>query len=63
LPFESVNPHDLILTIAIFHPKHPQTRLAEFQILASQPLTVLRDAFYCLSDFLTLHPNPSNIEK
>jgi hypothetical protein len=42
-----------VFSIAIFFPnKKPQYRMQEFLLLGSQPLTDLRDALYCLSDFV-----------
>lgn len=62
---KQINPSDLVLTIAVFSPVNDTSRLAEFHVLASQKLTALRDAFYCLSDFIefdesVINPNTSD---
>ncbi len=57
---------EILLSIAVFSPVNPFTRLAEFKFLGSQPLTALRDAFYCLSDFFDLSEdavNPNTLSK
>ncbi|RUO95682.1 hypothetical protein BC936DRAFT_143440 [Jimgerdemannia flammicorona] len=48
---------ELLLSIAIYQENRPHSRLQEFLILGSQPMTALRDAVYCLSDFLTYEAN------
>ncbi|ORY01467.1 hypothetical protein K493DRAFT_209622 [Basidiobolus meristosporus CBS 931.73] len=45
---------EVVLSVAFYHKNKATTRMQEFLVLSSQPLTVLRDAFYCLSDFLTV---------
>ncbi|KAI7866197.1 hypothetical protein BDF14DRAFT_886011 [Spinellus fusiger] len=38
---------EVVLSIAIYHPKKPSQRLQELEFLGSQKLTQLRDAIYC----------------
>ncbi|PVU89079.1 hypothetical protein BB559_005249 [Furculomyces boomerangus] len=45
------------LSITFMWPKNPKTKMAEFKVLGKQKLTELRDAFYCINDFM---PNESN---
>ncbi|KAF7724020.1 small nuclear RNA activating complex, polypeptide 3 [Apophysomyces ossiformis] len=47
----SSSPEEVILSIAIYHPKQHGQRLQEFEVLGSQSLTDLRDAMYCINDF------------
>ncbi|KAG0163465.1 hypothetical protein DFQ28_011663 [Apophysomyces sp. BC1034] len=44
-------PEEVILSIAIYHPKQHDQRLQEFEVLGSELLTDLRDAMYCINDF------------
>ncbi|PVU94888.1 hypothetical protein BB561_002202 [Smittium simulii] len=46
------------VSVRFMSPKQPSTKQAEFQVLGSQPLTVLRDAFYCINDFLVSSKTP-----
>ncbi|KAI9497546.1 snRNA-activating protein of 50kDa MW C terminal-domain-containing protein [Zychaea mexicana] len=43
--------NEVILTIAIYHPRKADRRVREFNVLGSQKLTELRDAIYCMKDF------------
>ncbi|KAI9144607.1 snRNA-activating protein of 50kDa MW C terminal-domain-containing protein, partial [Paraphysoderma sedebokerense] len=45
---------NIVITISIHLPDKPNRRLQEFQVLGNQPLTALRDAVYCLSDFTSV---------
>jgi snRNA-activating protein complex subunit 3 len=46
------NPEDeVVLSVAIYHP-HKHTKMQEFTVLGSQPLTALRDSFYCINDHI-----------
>jgi len=49
VPFERVQDDDVIVKIAVYH-NHKAQKAQEFLVLGSQPLTVLRDRIYCLSD-------------
>ena len=48
-PTPSVSPSETITTVSFSHGRKG-TKLAEFDILASQTLAELRDAFYCEAD-------------
>ncbi|CAG8618880.1 11548_t:CDS:2 [Gigaspora rosea] len=50
------NKPDVILSVAFYNQSKTSTRTQEFLVLGSQPLTALRDAFYCLRDFYKLEP-------
>ncbi|CAG8445473.1 4560_t:CDS:2, partial [Acaulospora colombiana] len=52
----AVNKHEVILSVAFYNQNKPATRMQEFLVLGSQPLTALRDAFYCLRDFYKVTP-------
>ncbi|KAG0253739.1 small nuclear RNA activating complex, polypeptide 3 [Mortierella polycephala] len=56
-PYVPIMENETILTVAIYSALRPTQKTQEFQVLGSQPLTVIRDAFYCLSDFLTMGPD------
>ncbi|KAG0004467.1 small nuclear RNA activating complex, polypeptide 3 [Entomortierella chlamydospora] len=51
--FHPVSDTEMIVSIALYSPLRPSQRAAEFLFLGSQPLTAIRDAFYCLHDFTT----------
>ncbi|CAI2189775.1 18163_t:CDS:2, partial [Funneliformis geosporum] len=42
---------EVVLSVAFYNQSNPVSRTQEFLVLGSQPLTALRDAFYCISDF------------
>lgn len=42
--------------MAFYNQNKPATRMQEFLVLGNQPLTALRDAFYCLRDFYKVTP-------
>ncbi|KAI8815962.1 snRNA-activating protein of 50kDa MW C terminal-domain-containing protein [Fimicolochytrium jonesii] len=51
----TIPPDEVILTASFYNRhKNHEKRLATFDVLGSQPLTVLRDAFHCPTDFLHL---------
>ncbi|CAG8613024.1 8948_t:CDS:2 [Dentiscutata erythropus] len=50
------NKPEAILSVAFYNQSKTSTRTQEFLVLGSQPLTALRDAFYCLRDFYKLEP-------
>ncbi|CAG8781793.1 17967_t:CDS:2, partial [Cetraspora pellucida] len=50
------NKPEVILSVAFYNQSKNSTRTQEFLVLGSQPLTALRDAFYCLRDFYKLEP-------
>lgn len=73
-PFEPVDSDEVVLSIAFYHPaKRVKTQVPlikslscvclpspkEFLVLGCQPLTALKDAFYCLSDRACSLTNPS----
>lgn len=45
---------ETVISVALYHPIRVSHCMAEFEILGSQPLSVLRDKFYCPVDFLEL---------
>ncbi|KAF9395628.1 small nuclear RNA activating complex, polypeptide 3 [Mortierella sp. AD011] len=51
--FHPASDTEMIVSIALYSPLRPSQRAAEFLFLGSQPLTAIRDAFYCLHDFTT----------
>ncbi|CAG8742524.1 18536_t:CDS:2, partial [Acaulospora morrowiae] len=55
-PQNIVNKLEVILSVAFYNQNKPATRMQEFLVLGSQPLTALRDAFYCLRDFYKVTP-------
>ncbi|KAF9193886.1 small nuclear RNA activating complex, polypeptide 3 [Haplosporangium sp. Z 767] len=56
-PYVPIMENETIVTVAIYSALRPTQKTQEFQVLGSQPLTVIRDVFYCLSDFLTMGPD------
>ncbi|KAL1917012.1 uncharacterized protein VTP21DRAFT_5210 [Calcarisporiella thermophila] len=58
---EHVTAPDLVLTVDIDVANRPGTLLQRFEILGEQPLTVLRDAMACVSDFLVSDPHQASI--
>ncbi|RHZ80572.1 hypothetical protein Glove_134g246 [Diversispora epigaea] len=55
-PKNLVNTPEVILSVAFYNQNKPSTRMQEFLVLGNQPLTALRDAFYCLRDFYKVTP-------
>ncbi|CAG8720129.1 16644_t:CDS:2, partial [Racocetra persica] len=55
-PQDFENKPEVILSVAFYNQSKNSTRTQEFLVLGSQPLTALRDAFYCLRDFYKLEP-------
>ncbi|CAG8588430.1 1858_t:CDS:10, partial [Diversispora eburnea] len=55
-PKDIVNTPEVILSVAFYNQNKPSTRMQEFLVLGNQPLTALRDAFYCLRDFYKVTP-------
>lgn len=49
LIFKQIPSNEVVLHVSFYHPER-NLKLHEFQVLASQKLTELKDAFYCLSD-------------
>ncbi|KAF9930747.1 small nuclear RNA activating complex, polypeptide 3 [Mortierella alpina] len=43
---------EIIVSVALYSSLNPTKRTQEFLFLGSQPLTALRDAFHCISDFV-----------
>ncbi|CAG8518008.1 765_t:CDS:2 [Ambispora leptoticha] len=43
---------EIILSVAFYNQHRPAQRMQEFLVLGSQPLTKLRDKFYCKQDFV-----------
>ncbi|CAG8476499.1 396_t:CDS:2 [Ambispora gerdemannii] len=43
---------EIILSVAFYDQHRPAQRMQEFLVLGSQPLTKLRDKFYCKQDFV-----------
>eukprot|EP00026_Physarum_polycephalum_P005168 Phypoly_transcript_05197.p1 GENE.Phypoly_transcript_05197~~Phypoly_transcript_05197.p1 ORF type:complete len:577 (+),score=165.53 Phypoly_transcript_05197:201-1733(+) len=50
-PSTPVDKNDVILSLAFYHQSRP-LKTQEYLVLGSQPLTVLRDRLYCLSDYI-----------
>ncbi|KAJ2219650.1 hypothetical protein IWW45_009286, partial [Coemansia sp. RSA 485] len=46
---------EVILSVCFYNTRSTNSKMEEYQVLGSQSLTVLRDAFYCISDFLVSH--------
>ncbi|XP_065911015.1 snRNA-activating protein complex subunit 3-like [Dysidea avara] len=49
---QPVQQPEVVLTVAIHHPFRQKKKDMEFQVLGSQPLTVLKDVISCQSDYL-----------
>ncbi|KAF9580187.1 small nuclear RNA activating complex, polypeptide 3 [Lunasporangiospora selenospora] len=56
-PTLPVSDKDIIVSVAFHSANRPSQKMEECLFLGSQPLTALRDQFYCLSDFLTRGPD------
>ncbi|KAF9953718.1 small nuclear RNA activating complex, polypeptide 3 [Mortierella alpina] len=52
MPYVPILGPDTIVSIALYSSLNPTKRTQEFLFLGSQPLTAMRDAFHCLSDFV-----------
>ncbi|ORX73822.1 hypothetical protein DL89DRAFT_4486 [Linderina pennispora] len=52
---------EVILSVCLFNPRTPTAKMEEYLVLGSQTLTVLRDAFYCISDFLVSQRDETNV--
>ncbi|KAJ2910382.1 hypothetical protein GGI21_000936, partial [Coemansia aciculifera] len=46
---------EVILSVCFYNTRSSSAKMEEYLVLGSQSLTVLRDAFYCISDFLVSH--------
>ncbi|KAJ2828391.1 hypothetical protein GGI24_002403 [Coemansia furcata] len=46
---------EVILSVCFYNTRSSNAKMEEYLVLGSQSLTVLRDAFYCISDFLISH--------
>ncbi|KAJ2507124.1 hypothetical protein IWW47_001259 [Coemansia sp. RSA 2052] len=46
---------EVILSVCFYNTRSSNSKMEEYLVLGSQSLTVLRDAFYCISDFLVSH--------
>ncbi|KAJ2806759.1 hypothetical protein H4R20_001566 [Coemansia guatemalensis] len=46
---------EVILSVCFYNTRSSTSKMEEYLVLGSQNLTVLRDAFYCISDFLVSH--------
>ncbi|KAJ2787483.1 hypothetical protein GGI15_000670 [Coemansia interrupta] len=46
---------EVILSVCFYNTRSTNSKMEEYMVLGSQSLTVLRDAFYCISDFLVSH--------
>ncbi|KAI1315221.1 hypothetical protein EDD11_001109 [Mortierella claussenii] len=53
LPYKPIMDTEIVVSVAIYSALRPSDRTEEFLFLGSQPLTAMRDAFNCLSDFTT----------
>ncbi len=60
----TVSSQEVLLKISICHTRRPWYIQAEYLVLSSQKLSVLRDAFYCEADFVSMDPldvNPNTM--
>ncbi|KAJ2761904.1 hypothetical protein IWQ57_005925 [Coemansia nantahalensis] len=46
---------EVILSVCFYNTRSSTSKMEEYLVLGSQSLTVLRDVFYCISDFLVSH--------
>ncbi|KAJ1965298.1 hypothetical protein GGI12_000858 [Dipsacomyces acuminosporus] len=58
--FTPVADDEVILSVCLFNNRSPTSKMEEYLVLGSQSLTVLRDAFYCISDFLVSQRDEQN---
>ncbi|KAF9983375.1 small nuclear RNA activating complex, polypeptide 3 [Mortierella antarctica] len=52
VPYVPILGPEIIVSVALYSSLNPTKRTQEFLFLGSQPLTALRDAFHCISDFV-----------
>ncbi|CAO3564242.1 unnamed protein product [Mortierella alpina] len=52
MPYVPILGPETIVSVALYSSLNPTKRTQEFLFLGSQPLTAMRDAFHCLSDFV-----------
>ncbi|KAF9966611.1 small nuclear RNA activating complex, polypeptide 3 [Mortierella alpina] len=52
MPYVPILGPETIVSVALYSSLNPTKRTQEFMFLGSQPLTAMRDAFHCLSDFV-----------
>ncbi|KAF9283925.1 small nuclear RNA activating complex, polypeptide 3 [Mortierella alpina] len=52
VPYVPILGPETIVSVALYSSLNPTKRTQEFLFLGSQPLTAMRDAFHCLSDFV-----------
>ncbi|KAG9324172.1 hypothetical protein KVV02_007401 [Mortierella alpina] len=52
VPYLPILGPEIIVSVALYSSLNPTKRTQEFLFLGSQPLTALRDAFHCISDFV-----------
>ncbi|CAH1760466.1 2097_t:CDS:2 [Entrophospora sp. SA101] len=43
--------NEIIYSVAFYNQGKPSSRMQEYLVLGSQPLSILRDVFYCIRDF------------
>ncbi|KAI8322039.1 hypothetical protein GQ54DRAFT_297642 [Martensiomyces pterosporus] len=58
--FTPVADDEVILSVCLFNTRSTTAKMEEYLVLGSQSLTVLRDAFYCISDFLVSQRDEQN---
>ncbi|KAF9348337.1 small nuclear RNA activating complex, polypeptide 3 [Mortierella sp. NVP85] len=51
VPYKPVLDTETVVSVALYRAHQPSQRMQEFLFLGSQPLTAMRDAFHCRSDF------------
>ncbi|KAJ2157412.1 hypothetical protein GGF46_004536 [Coemansia sp. RSA 552] len=51
---------EVVLSVCFYNTRSSTSKMEEYQVLGSQSLTVLRDAFYCISDFLVSQRDETN---
>jgi len=54
--FSPVDKHEILVTVSLYH-SEKDTKMAQYVVLGSQPLTVLRDRMYCLADHILDGPD------
>ncbi|KAJ2557318.1 hypothetical protein EV175_001417 [Coemansia sp. RSA 1933] len=50
-----VSDDEVLLSVCFYNTRSSTSKMEEYLVLGSQNLTVLRDSFYCISDFLFSH--------
>ncbi|KAJ1916261.1 hypothetical protein H4219_003881 [Mycoemilia scoparia] len=58
---EKIAKDEVILGVCFYNPRNTSNKMEEYLVLGSQPLTALRDAFYCISDFLITNRDQEQI--